>query len=85
MGTFGDQTQPAPASMTKSTSFPPGAGAIMSQRQAQTLVFNSTLAATRAKQEPKEPKRARGEASDSSLHVGSPKLASLIVLREKAA
>lgn len=57
----------------------------MSQRQAQTLEFNSTLAATRAKREPNEPKRARGEASDSSLHVGSPKLASLIVLREKAA
>lgn len=56
MGTFGDQTQPAPASMTKSTSSPPGAGAIMSQRQAQTLGFHSTLAATRAKREPNEPK-----------------------------
>lgn len=85
MGTFGDQTQPAPASMTKSTSSPPGAGAIMSQMQAQTLGFNSTLAATHAKREPNEPKRAHGEESDSSLHVGSPKLASLIVLREKAA
>lgn len=49
VGTFGDQTQPAPASMTKSTSSPPGAGAIMSQRQAQTLGFNSMLAETRAK------------------------------------